>query len=115
MYAIAELSSVTGPCGPGKRGPQLVFSIFYDDDAFAKAAATWRATIIAGGILRPGIDELYEMQIATEGDFDRAWRSVSQRAVASSREVRCGHILSHASLGTSQDGLEFRGLQQTLD
>lgn len=49
------------------------------------------------------------MEIASEGDFKRAWSEIYRLSVNQKLLVWCGHVLTHASKQTDQnDGLEMK-------
>lgn len=88
--------------------PGAYFAIYYTDaeHSFYRAARTW-ATEATGGVCTAD-SLLIEEMVATESDFMRAWTTVDTRSRAAGLQVVLGQVFSHASKGSSNDGLEFR-------
>jgi hypothetical protein len=80
----------------------VCFAIYYEvaDRAFYRAALTYELESPYSSILKE--------RVLTMSDFARAWRSVQARSESTGLPVHRGIIFSHASKGSSNDGLEFR-------
>jgi hypothetical protein len=89
--------------------PGVYFAIYYDvpDRAFERAADTWQFEV-TGGVCSPDVLFLSE-KVSTEADFKRAWMSIHLQASQAGQPVRQGQLFTHASKGSANDGLEFKG------
>lgn len=87
----------------------IYFAIFYEvpDHAFEKAAWTW-AIEETGGTSSATTSTLIQ-PCRTVGDFSTAWNAVLSHAKELSLPVIRGNLLTHASKGSKDDGLEFKG------
>ena len=91
---------------------RLFFAIYYqvDDNAFKRAAATWKKSLETSEGYFPGADAFYEKEVSTEADFKQAWQEIADKAAKEKRVVWMGNCFTHASKQTDgNDGLEFRG------
>lgn len=90
---------------PGK----LYFAIYYivRDNAFKKAAETWRASKGLKDSCKP--DLCYRgIAVKTEPQFKSAWNSIYSKAKKDNYKVVEGRLYTHASIRTGQNqGLEF--------
>lgn len=92
---------------PPKR---LFFALYYktDDDAFKRAAATWKKEVQSWEGYFSGPDAFYEKEIVSEADFKHAWQEIADKAKKESRVAWMGNCFTHASKQTDgNDGLEF--------
>lgn len=89
----------------------LYFAIYYtsDDNAFQRAAQTWRSNVRGRSDYDSSTDTVRLIEVSTEAQFTTAWESILQDGNRSGWKVAEGRILSHASKGDNQDGLEFMG------
>lgn len=82
----------------------IIDSIIYykvDDNAFQRAA---RTIVVKDGIYR------VMFEVKTKQDFLDAWKNTCDQATAINAKIGRLHLLTHASKGTQQDGLEFAAL-----
>lgn len=111
MYEFPELSTVRATqlaCWTFRR---LFFSIYYrtPDNAFRRAAATWRRAVQTQEAFNPGQDLFIEREVLYETDFTNAWNEICCIACRCCCQVWVGHILTHSSKDEDGgDGLEFR-------
>lgn len=88
----------------------IYFAIYYkvDDNAFRYAANYWKSQVSAKP-LDPASIKFIMKEVSAASEFKAAWNAIYQEAKAAGAGVKEGHIFSHASLDSSQDGLEFKG------
>lgn len=93
----------------------VYFAIFYkeEDDAFKRTAETWKTEILRRVSYRPTLDTILLREVQTEADFRQAWKDVATEGKLPGRIVIEGRLLTHASKGSNQDGLEF--MQDSTD
>lgn len=117
MYAYPELIGKRPQMCVDSPSPRLFFSIYYreDDHAFRRAAQTWKRVVKRQESFRSGTDLFYEKQVNYEAGFKTAWQEVASLAAASSAVVWVGQLFTHASKGSSDDGLEFRQSPDSTD
>lgn len=92
----------------------FAFTIYYRvaDKAFARAAETWKKEILTdpaliknhGGI--PASNFLMQ-EVYTERSFMEAWNAIRLAVIMRKGTILRGNILSHASKGGADTGLEF--------
>lgn len=99
----------------------IYFAIYYpvEDDAFKRAAETWRREVEQRPSYHKGIDVIMIEEAGTEKQFEKAWRKIAERSNENSgakgverdlpgAKVVEGHLFTHASKQTDDwDGLEF--------
>lgn len=111
MYEISELSTAR-PAQPACwTFRRLFFSIYYctPDNAFRRAAATWRRAVQTQEAFAPGTDLFIEREVVYETDFTNAWNEICCIACRYCCQVWVGHVLTHSSKDhDGRDGLEFR-------
>ncbi|MFO1359392.1 hypothetical protein [Plasticicumulans sp.] len=111
MYNILELTArLPAPPAASAARQRLFFSIYYRvaDHAFKRAAATWKAAIGKQFAFDPINDIYLEQEVVTETQFKAAWDTIAVYALDHNCEVWAGHLLTHASKDTNDDGLEFK-------
>lgn len=109
MWQVTELIPHI-PKNIENKAPRLFFALYYktDDDAFKKAAQTWRDEIKKRYNFSVAIDEFFEKQVTSEKSFKAAWDELYALAAGGHFEVLAGNLLTHASIGDNRnDGLEF--------
>jgi hypothetical protein len=94
--------------------PRIFFSIYYyvDDHAFRRAARTWKRCVKTEENFVGGVDQFSEHEVRTESGFKAAWKKVSDLANRTGGVVWVGQLFTHASKGSSEDGLEFKKSEQ---
>jgi hypothetical protein len=88
----------------------LYFTIYYQvgDDAFKKAAETWRKEKGLNNICTTTVCYL-GIEVKTEPQFKKAWLDIYTKALAGHYRVMEGRLFTHASIHKNRDGLEFAG------
>lgn len=88
----------------------IYFAIYYKvkDGAFQRAAETWAREIRGQKSFSARTDTVLLIEQLSEGDFKTAWNLVYQESQRPGRRVVEGRLFTHASYGTSDDGLEFK-------
>lgn len=87
----------------------IYFAIYYkvSDNAFRYAANYWKTQVTARP-LDPASIKFIVKEVTTAAEFKSAWNSIYQEAQAAGAAVKEGHVFSHASLDSSDDGFEFK-------
>jgi len=88
----------------------IYFAIYYKvkDGAFQRAAETWAREVRGRKDFSARTDSVLLIEQLSEGDFKTAWNVVYQESQRPGRRVVEGRLFTHASYGSSNDGLEFK-------
>jgi len=109
---VIRVRATSGSKAVPAAATRLYFAIYYavPDNAFKRAAETWAAEVRARdpAARTPGRVEVMLESVSTEADFKAAWQRIADRSHNGSTIAIEGHLLTHASKGSSEDGLEFR-------
>jgi hypothetical protein len=87
----------------------IYFAIYYkvDDHAFRYAANYWKRQVTASPV-DPASIQFVMREVSTAAEFKAAWNDIYKVTQAAGAGAKEGRVFSHASLDSSQDGLEFR-------